>query len=215
MTAASPKHLQALYALLLVSFLSACATRPAHEAAPTALDLASPRYANWQIRGRVSLVKGDQGWHASLNWREDAGRYRLDLSGPLGQGALRIEGDDTGVRLQTADGRDYSARDADALVQTATGWQFPVAGIRYWVRGVPVPGEPAVVNTDAGGRMIHLVQSGWEISYERFQALDGGAWPTRLRLTADDISVRLVVDEWMLGGAPAGASPEAVSSPPS
>jgi len=204
---------QGLYGLLLLLVLTACATQTPHEAAPTALDLSSPRFAIWQIRGRVSLLKGEQGWHASLNWRENAGRYRLDLSGPLGQGAVRIEGDDTSVRLQTADGRDYVAQDADALVQRVTGWEFPVAGIRYWVRGVPVPGEQAVITTDAGGRLIHLVQSGWDIRYDRFQDLEGRAWPTRLRLTADDISVRLVVDEWTLGDSPAADPPKAASAP--
>ena len=215
MRAASPYFSPGLYGLLLLLAVAGCATRQAREVAPTTLDLSSPRYAIWQIRGRVSLIKGEQGWHASLNWREDAGRYRLDLSGPLGQGALRIEGDETGVRLQTADGHDYIARDADVLVRTVTGWQFPVAGIRYWVRGVPVPGVPAAVNTDAGGRLVHLVQSGWEIRYDRFQDLDGRAWPTRLRLTADDISVVLVVDEWTLGGDAAGAPPGTVPLPPS
>jgi outer membrane lipoprotein LolB len=199
--------------ILLLALITACATHPAREPAPTALDLSSPRYAIWQIRGRVSLIKGEQGWHASLNWREDAGHYRLDLSGPLGQGAVRVEGDDTNVRLQTADGRDYVAQDVDALVQKVTGWQFPVTGIRYWVRGVPVPGEAAVVKTDAGGRLVHLVQSGWDISYDRFEDLEGRSWPTRLRLTADDISVRLVVDEWTLGDAPADSQPKAASAP--
>jgi outer membrane lipoprotein LolB len=208
-----PVRMQASGLLLLLLVLAGCASHPAREAAPTALDLSSPRYAIWQIRGRVSLVKGEEGWHASLNWSEDAGRYRLDLSGPLGQGAVRVEGDSGGVRLQAADGRNYLAQDADALVQAVTGWQFPVAGIRYWVRGVPVPGEQAVVNTDASGRMVHLVQSGWDISYDRFQDLEGRAWPTRLRLTADDISVRLVVDEWTLGTTPAGAAPKAASDP--
>lgn len=213
MSAASPHFSPRLYGLLLLLALTACATHPARETSPSAIDLASPRYANWQIRGRVSLVKGDQGWHASLNWREDAGRYRLDLSGPLGQGAVRIEGDAAGVRLQTADGRGYLAQDADTLVRSATGWQFPVAGIRYWVRGVPVPGQPAAVKTDADGHLISLAQSGWDISYDRFQDLDGRAWPTRLRLTTDDLSVRLVVDEWTLGNARAGASPKSSSGP--
>jgi outer membrane lipoprotein LolB len=207
--------LRGLYGLFLLLALAACATQTPRGATPTALDLSSPRFAIWQIRGRVSLIKGEQGWHASLNWREDSGRYRLDLSGPLGQGAVRIEGDGAGVRLQTADGRDYVAQDADALVQTVTGWQFPVAGIRYWVRGVPVPGEQAVITKDAGGRLIHLVQSGWDIRYDRFQSLEGRAWPTRLHLTADDVSVRLVVDEWTLGDAPVVAPPESDSAPPS
>jgi outer membrane lipoprotein LolB len=197
--------LRGLYGLFLLLALAACATQTPRGATPTALDLSSPRFAIWQIRGRVSLIKGEQGWHASLNWREDSGRYRLDLSGPLGQGAVRIEGDDTSVRLQTADGRDFVAQDADALVRQVTGWEFPVTGIRYWVRGVPVPGEQAVITTDTGGRLIHLVQSGWDIHYDRFQDLEGRAWPTRLRLTADDINVRLVVDEWTLGDDPATA----------
>jgi outer membrane lipoprotein LolB len=209
----SPHARTGAYTLLLMLALAGCATPPAREAAPTAPDLASARYANWQIRGRVSLIKGDQGWHASLNWREDGGRYRLDLSGPLGQGALRLEGDAAGVRLQTADGRDYRAQDADALVRSTTGWEFPVDGIRYWVRGVPVPGQPAAVKTDADGRLVSLAQSGWDIRYDRFQDVDGRAWPTRLQLTTDDLSVRLVVDQWTLGAAPAGAAPNAASSP--
>jgi outer membrane lipoprotein LolB len=212
-SAPGPPFSPGLYGLLLLLALTGCATHPAREPAPTVLDLSSPRYAIWQLKGRVSLIKGEQGWHASLNWREDAGRYRLDLSGPLGQGAVRIEGDDTSVRLQTADGREYVSRNADALVQTVTGWQFPVAGIRYWVRGVPVPGEQAVVDTDASGRLVHLVQSGWDIRYERFQDLEGRAWPTRLRLTADDVSVLLVVHEWTLGDAPADVAPKAASAP--
>jgi outer membrane lipoprotein LolB len=211
--ALSPHFSPRLYGLLLLLALAGCATHPARAPAPTLLDLASPRYAIWQIRGRVSLIKGEQGWHASLNWREDAGRYRLDLSGPLGQGAVRVDGDDTGVRLQTADGREYVSRNADALVQTVTGWQFPVAGIRYWVRGVPVPGEQAVMETDASGRLVHLVQSGWDIRYNRFLDLEGRAWPTDLRLTTDDISVRLLVAEWTLGDVPAGAPAKTASDP--
>jgi outer membrane lipoprotein LolB len=212
---AARPHLSGPGTLLLLLALTGCATPPAREAGPTARDLVSARYANWQMRGRVSLIKGNQGWHASLNWREDAGYYQLNLSGPLGQGAMRLEGNAAGVRLQTADGRTYAARDADALVRSITGWQLPVAGIRYWVRGVPVPGEPAVVKADAHGRLVSLTQSGWDIRYDRFQDLDGRAWPTRLQLTTDDLSVRLVVDQWTLGAAPpADASPEAASVPP-
>jgi outer membrane lipoprotein LolB len=206
---------RAVWPLIVVLALAGCATQPAREPAPTASDLLSPRYAVWQLRGRVSLVKGEQGWHAGLNWREDAGRYRLDLSGPLGQGAVRVDGDSAGVRLQTADGREYLAQDADALVQAVTGWPFPVAGIRYWVRGVPVPGKAAAISTDASGRLVHLVQSGWDINYDRYQDLEGRAWPTRLRLTTDDIRVRLVIDQWTLGSVMQGPSANAPSEPPS
>lgn len=132
-----------------------------------------------------------------MRWDEAAGSYRLNLAGPLGQGAMQINGDTAGmVRLQTADGQQYATRDADALVMSVTGWQLPVTGLRYWVRGIPAPGGEARFTTDEQGRLVRLEQDGWDISYNRYQALAGRDWPTRMRLETADISVTLVVDEW-------------------
>jgi outer membrane lipoprotein LolB len=174
-------------------------------------------YPVWQFRGRVSLTQGEQGWHASLNWREVSGHYRLNLAGPLGQATIQLDGDRDGVRLRTANGEELTARDADALVESATGWQFPVTGIRYWVRGVPAPADPAQAFTDDNGRLARLLQSGWDIRYNRFQNVDGRDWPTRMHLAAGDISVRLVIDEWRLsagGDVPGSTDAKAVNQAP-
>jgi outer membrane lipoprotein LolB len=174
-------------------------------------------YPVWQFRGRVSLTQGGQGWHASLNWREASGHYRLNLAGPMGQAAIQLDGDGDGVRLRTANGEELTARDADALVESATGWQFPVTGIRYWVRGVPAPAAGAQAFTDENGRLARLLQSGWDIRYNRFQNVDGRDWPTRMHLAAGDISVRLVIDEWRLsagGDVPDPTDAKAASQAP-
>lgn len=196
----------------LILVLAGCASQPRSPLEPaTVFDPAIPEYAAWTFRGRVSLVRGEQGWHAGMNWHETAGHYRLNLAGPLGQGALQINGDVNGMaRLQTADGRHYAARDADALVMSVTGWQLPVTGLRYWVRGIPAPGEDAGIATDSQGRLARLEQSGWDITYNRYQALAGRDWPVRMRLEAADISVTLVVDEWTVSppvAQPAGPVP--------
>jgi outer membrane lipoprotein LolB len=195
----------------LVLVLAGCASQPGPPVAATAFDPELPEYSAWSIRGRVSLVRGEQGWHARMNWHEAAGHYRLNLSGPLGQGALQISGAVDGmVRLQTADGRQYAAADADALVLSVTGWQLPVTELRYWVRGVPVPGEDAGMTADGQGRLARLQQSGWDITYNRYREHVGRGWPTRMRLEAADISVTLVIDEWTVSPPvtqPAGLVP--------
>jgi outer membrane lipoprotein LolB len=203
--------------LILVIYLAGCATVPVGAgkgAFPPGPGI--DNYPVWQFRGRVSLMQGEQGWHASLNWSEASGHYRLNLAGPMGQAALQLDGDGDGVRLRTASGEELVAGDADALVESATGWQLPVAGIRYWVRGVPAPAAEAQVFTDANGRPARLLQSGWDIRYSRFQNLEGRDWPTRMQLAAGDISVRLVIDEWRLTagtGAAAGTPGAAAASP--
>jgi outer membrane lipoprotein LolB len=161
---------------------------------------AFPDYESWQFRGRVSLTRGEEGWHAGVNWQEDAGIYDLRLSGPLGQGAVQVRGRTGLVQLTAADGQVIIANDADALVADVTGWQFPVSGIRYWVRGLPAPApEPqAVVHRDENGLLKRLEQSGWDIEYTRFERIGGWRWPTRLRLTNEVLVVRLVIDAWLL-----------------
>jgi len=185
------KHLAALLAVLL---LAGCATTPAPRSSESAAGLSA-----WQLNGRVSLTRGEEGWHASLHWKQQAERFFLKISGPLGQGGFQLSGDSRGVVLVDADGQTYVARDADALLQQATGWQLPVTGLRYWIRGLPAPlAGAAQTDQDAAGRLSQLVQSGWTVKYDRYQIVNNISLPDKLNLMRDDISVRIIVDKWEL-----------------
>jgi outer membrane lipoprotein LolB len=192
--------------LLLILLLSGCAAIP--PAGPPGTDTLTSAeraaIANWQFQGRVSLTRGEQGWHAGLNWENRADQYRLQVSGPLGQGALLLTGDAHGVTLVDGEGRVYTATDAEGLLQQVAGWQLPVSGLQYWVRGLSVPHASVEATRDAEGRLQQLVQSGWTITYQRYQDVAGSAWPSKMRLERDELAVRLVIDHWQLGlpGAP-------------
>ena len=186
--------------LLLVLLLGGCAAVPTSTVtAPSQVEL-----GDWQFNGRISLTRGEEGWHAGLVWQEHAGRYQLDVAGPLGQGAFQLSGDAEGVLLVDARERRFTARDADALLEHVTGWVLPVSGLRYWVRGVPAPGSEARASRDAQGRLTRLEQDGWDISYSRYQAVDGADWPAKVRLQREDIVVRLIIDQWQPGAPAAG-----------
>ena len=206
-----------LFSLLLALAVTGCATLAPRDAGQM-LPGEFPEYDNWQFRGRVSLTRGEEGWHAGVRWQEDAGLYNLEISGPLGQGAVQVMGRQGLVRLTAANGQVVIANDADALVADVTGWQFPVSGIRYWVRGLPAPApqSAAVISRDETGLLQRLQQSGWDIEYSRFEYIDGWNWPKKLRLRNGELVVRLVIDHWILpvpeeGG---GASQPAASAGP-
>lgn len=188
--------------LLLVLLLGGCAAVPT-----TTLTGPSPvELTDWQFKGRISLTQGEEGWHAGLVWQEHAGRYQLDVAGPLGQGAFQLSGDDEGVLLVDAQDHRFTARDVDTLLAHVTGWMLPISGLRYWVRGTPAPGSEARTSRDAQGRLTRLEQDGWDINYIRYQVVDGAAWPAKLRLEREDIVVKLVIDQWQ-PGAPAAGMP--------
>lgn len=183
-----------LGSVLLLLLLSGCAALPVPETAPDAVTPATVR--DWKFTGRISLTRAEQGWHAGLDWENRSDHYRLQVTGPLGQGALRLSGDPAGVVLVDADARVHTARDADALLAQVTGWDIPVAGIRYWVRGLSAPDGSVRVTLDPQGRLQQLEQSGWVVSYQRYRTIGGADWPAKLKLVHDDIAVRLVIDQW-------------------
>jgi outer membrane lipoprotein LolB len=176
--------------------LAGCAVTPTTE---TWQSPAATEISDWQFTGRVSLTRAEQGWHAGLSWQEQADRFQLKISGPLGQEAFRLTGNAAGVLLEDADGQRIQAQDAESLLLQTTGWSLPVSGLRYWVRGLPVPGVHASESRDLQGRLLELEQSGWVISYTRYHFVEGVGWPAKLRLVRDDVTVRLVIDEWHPG----------------
>jgi len=188
-----------LAGLLAVLSPAGCATTPLLERGQSAAALDA-----WQLMGRVSLTRGEQGWHASLNWQQQGEHFYLKISGPLGQGGFQLNGDDRGVVLVDADGKTFAAGDADVLLAQVTGWQLPVLGLRYWIRGLPAPAaDEAQASEDDSGRLSHLVQSGWTINYNRYQMVGDFSLPDKLQLLRDDIAVRIVVDKWELGAVTA------------
>lgn len=193
-----------LKVLFPVLFLAGCAATPVTETPvlpgsfPTAADLPP----HWQLTGRISLVQGETGWHATLDWREQDSDFRLRVSGPLGQGGFLLTGNPGGVLLQDAAQQVYTAPDADTLLTEVTGWALPVSGLRYWVRGIPEPASPFRATVDAHGRLAQLSQQGWDIHFKRYHTVDDGRWPARLDLARDDIAVRMLIDEWQFGQSP-------------
>jgi outer membrane lipoprotein LolB len=111
-----------------------------------------------------------------------------------------VESDGWEVRIQTQDGQNWTAPDADDLLEQSLGVRLPVNGLRYWVRGLPEPGSTPGLQTDAHGRLTRLEQNGWVIEYPAYAPtsrlnLD---LPERIVARRTDLSVKLVIEQWKL-----------------
>lgn len=113
------------------------------------------------------------------------------IASPVGQGIARIDREGDRFRLVTGDKKEYRALDAESLTEQALGWRLPLSGLSDWIRGRASAGRPAEV-TGQAGEGLEIRQDGWRIAYEEFR--DGR--PFRLRLSREDIDIRLVVDQW-------------------
>lgn len=154
---------------------------------------------NWSLNGRLGIQTGHEGWHVSINWQQRQNDYTIRITAPLGQGSLLLEGDATGVLLQTSDGESVRAEDPGQLLYQQFGWRVPVAALRYWVLGLPAPGE-AQRSLDEYGRLSHLQQAGWEIAFLDYENRQGIELPGRVFVNNHNAKVRLVIGDWQLTG---------------
>lgn len=162
----------------------------------------------WELRGRVGVQLPEQGGQATLRWRHAPSHQEIDLSGPFGAGHVRLRQDQNGIRLHDARGQLVEGIDAEALLQRVTGWQVPVSGLVFWVRGVPAPDSAGHEQFDDAGRLQRLQQLGWDIQFLDYREVAGYALPSRMYLTRPlpaaahsepgHIEIRLAISRWEL-----------------
>ncbi|HEX3396789.1 MAG TPA: lipoprotein insertase outer membrane protein LolB [Steroidobacteraceae bacterium] len=146
----------------------------------------------WQLDGRAAVAVREQGWQATLNWRQADASTEVHLSGPLGIGAMVLKQTPEGLSLNGAPPSDVVL----AQVQEKLGFDLPIDNLHYWLLGVPNPGSTYDLSRNEQDRAKSLDQAGWVIAYDRYMPVAGDLLPQRLVLTRQDVRVRIVIDHW-------------------
>lgn len=164
-----------------------------------AQQLAGPEAVKgFYLSGRIGVHYDDQGFSGTLQWRHGPGGDEALILSPLGQGVARIVGNGDGVMLTTSDQKVFRARDEEELTQQVLGWALPLRGLRYWVRGLAVPGSEAERVLGPGHRLAQLRQDGWRIDYLDYSEAQGLQLPTRITMANGQVEVKLVIDRWSM-----------------
>ena len=153
-----------------------------------------PEGEAFYLSGRVSVKYGTEAASGRISWQHDAGGDDLLFSDPLGQGVARVVWRDAVASLTTADQKHYQASDVETLTERVLGWRLPLAGMPDWVRGRAAAGAPAQTQLDALQRLAQLRQSGWLVEFLDYANQSG--LPSRLRMSWQDVELRLVIDQW-------------------
>lgn len=155
------------------------------------------RLQHWQAEGRLAVSQGSKGSNASFVWQQKGDAYLIKLFGPFGSGSVYITGSAQKVQLKEANGKITTAQSPELLLKQVAGWQVPLSGLRYWLRGLPVPDENLNAQQfNAQGQMRSLQQQGWKIDYENYLAENAVPLPSKLRLQRNDLKIKMIVTSW-------------------
>lgn len=152
---------------------------------------------SWQLRGKIGIRTASENHSASLFWEQLKQHYQIELSGPLGQGGARIDGNEEGVNIDIAGEEPLWAATPELLMQQTLGWQFPVQDLPYWIKGIPAPGHPFELSMNQQ-QPKKLIQNNWEINYLRFSTQNGYQLPEKLTISRNDLRLTIIAKEWQI-----------------
>lgn len=175
--------------LLAAVFLAGCASIE-----PVVPPRTQSLIDSFQLTGRVAARNGQDGFSGTLDWRHQADRDELLISGPLGQGAARIVRNADSVMLEIPDQPPRFAADAETLTESALGFPLPLAGLPYWVQAQPFHSARRTYTTE--GDVATLAEAGWQIEYLSYRDVGARRLPGKVFMEAGDIKLKLIIDEW-------------------
>ncbi len=156
---------------------------------------------DWEFSGRVGVSTDIDGFDGNLRWIQQDDTFQVTVSGKLGIGAIRVEGDGQSVLLTDKDGVQTRLENAESELRARYGWTIPIESLRYWALGIPDPDPQTagqVISTfNADGQLETLMQRGWLVTISRYKESGGQAMPSHLSAVNPDTKVRLVIDRWI------------------
>ena len=97
--------------------------------------------SDWEFNGRVGVSTETDGFDGKLRWIQHDEDFQVTVSGKLGIGAIRVEGDGQSVLLTDKNGVETRLENAEMELRARYGWTIPIESLRYWALGIPDPSE--------------------------------------------------------------------------
>lgn len=164
----------------LLLLLSGCTSVPERLSTSTALFRVQGRF---QVRHPPPLLTG------SVVWTHFATADEWEVYSPLQTWLATLTQNQQGATIHLANGQTDHAADARSLSQRWLGIALPLAGMPWWLQGIPMPQQPFTT------RPTGFFQEEWEIQitawFSQPQRL-----PRDITLTHPATTVRCLLSDW-------------------
>jgi outer membrane lipoprotein LolB len=197
------RGLAALIATAALLLTAGCKTLPPSAGTGPGADAPWPeqraaleKLDRYGLNGRVAVAAQGQGFSASLRYQQEPSRSNLALDGPLGIGGLRVDLEGEDITIATSRGEKLDGEAARGELERRLGFQLPLTELRWWLLGLPAPGEASVNQDEASGEIRDFTQNGWHVSINARVAGLGFALPQRLTAEREGARLKLLVEQW-------------------
>ncbi|NLQ19026.1 outer membrane lipoprotein LolB [Marinomonas sp. M1K-6] len=188
---------RSLCILAFTALLSACSSKPTGPITPPPASIDA--ISKWETSGRVGIRTQNDALSGNFNWQKDPTTFSLNIVGPFGQGATKLNKTPDGMVSLAYEDTVVTGRNPATLLQQELGWEFPVKQVTYWIRGLADPSSYARITKTADSHLPATIeQDGWLITYHNFTKVDGLSLPQKMQVSNPPFRVNLIINQWTI-----------------
>lgn len=132
----------------------------------------------------------------SFVWRRLASGWQLDLNSPLGATLARLTVSPAGAMLEQPDAPVRRAASGEDLLARVLGASVPLDVLEDWIDGRVIDDrDVANVERDDQGRIVSFMQSGWQVTFDRYGASGPGRVSAAGSQFGRSVTLKLVADQ--------------------
>ncbi|TDO96474.1 lipoprotein insertase outer membrane protein LolB [Marinomonas balearica] len=186
-----------LAVIAISALLSACST-PSHKVEKQFADASD--ISAWDTQGRVGIRTKDDAISGNFSWHHTNEEFQLNIVGPFGQGSTELSKSTDGVVTLKNSEETVTGTNAERLLFEQLGWRFPVAQVKYWIRGLPYPYSEARIENqpDNLAKPKVIRQDGWEVTYSSYVDVNNLELPRKIQVTKPPYRVNLIITSWTI-----------------
>ncbi len=145
--------------------------------------------SHFSLSGRLGMT-GSTRFSSNFTLNAEGDSYTLELTSSFGN-RLALLTVKPGKAILTADGKTYTATDAQSLFFDTFKLELPLSSLKGLVLGLI--GPASLLRPD--GQLLSTAQDGFVVNYEEFQSFNGYALPTRMTALKDRMVLKIQVNE--------------------
>jgi len=203
-----------LLIIAIMFVVSACVTQKSTEHVILTWQQQIPhieKITQWTLKARVAIKKGNEGNTLNLNWQHKDDIQILKFYSPVGTTIGVLQQTNTESVLNLSNDQQYRAENLSELIQHVLGYPLPVEKLEVWIMGLAVNSQTSKdVSYDMTYKMTYdslgypkmLQNEHWTVQfskYKHFPGFKGLTMPSKLKITKEDLSVKLSIKQWIIG----------------